>query len=114
MIGTGDGAETEFQLIKTYGETFAPYVREILKPVDGTLVVAVDGTPQTEDVDYTADYTSGVVTFESGSVPGMSDEITAGFEFDVPVRFDSDQLSINLDNFSAGQIPNIAIVEIRL
>src|SRR5690606_40500440 len=42
-IGTGDGGTTGFQLVKTYGGAFAPWTRDIVKPVAGTVVVAVDG-----------------------------------------------------------------------
>jgi uncharacterized protein (TIGR02217 family) len=65
-------------------------------------------------MDFTLDVTTGVVTFLPGSIPGIGAEVTAGFAFDVPVRFDTDQLSINLTNFAAGDIPEIPVVEVRL
>ena len=37
-----------------------------------------------------------------------------GFAFDVPVRFDTDRLPINLANFDAGEIPSIPLIEVRL
>jgi uncharacterized protein (TIGR02217 family) len=54
------------------------------------------------------------VSFLPGAIPGAAQAVTAGFEFDVPVRFDSDLLTINLDAFAAGQIPDIALVEVRV
>jgi uncharacterized protein (TIGR02217 family) len=57
---------------------------------------------------------TGIVTFAGGHVPGVGGVVTAGFEFDVPVRFDTDQLEINLAQIEAGSIPHIPIVEIRL
>jgi uncharacterized protein (TIGR02217 family) len=39
--------------------------------------------------------------------------VTAGFHFDVPARFDSDFLEVDLAAFAAGEIPSIPIVEIR-
>ncbi|WP_088348509.1 MULTISPECIES: DUF2460 domain-containing protein [Rhodomicrobium] len=112
-IGNGDGATAEFQLVKTYGSSFAPWSRAITKPVAGALLVAVDGVPQTEGVDFLCDYATGLVSFEAGAIPETGSAITAGFEFDVPVRFDTDQLSVNLDGFRHGSIPAIPVVEIR-
>jgi uncharacterized protein (TIGR02217 family) len=51
--------------------------------------------------------------FLPGAVPGMGEVVTAGFQFDVPVRFDTDALTINLAAFEAGEIPEIAVVEVR-
>ena len=113
-IGTGDGTTGSFQLVKTYGSAFAPWVRTITKPVAGSVKVAVNGTPQTEQTDYVVDTLTGTVFFQPGSIPDNGAAIAAGFEFDVPVRFDSDQLEINLQGFQAGAIPSIPIVEIRL
>lgn len=112
LIGTGDGATTAFQLKKTYGSTFSPWTREIKKPVTGTVLAAIDGVAQTEGVDFTVDTVSGIITFTTA--PGNGLAVTAGFEFDVPVRFDTDQLSINLRALNHGDIPSIPIVEIRL
>jgi uncharacterized protein (TIGR02217 family) len=113
-IGTGDGATAAFQLVKIYGLSYAPWTRDIKKPVAGTVLVAVDGTPQTEGGDFAIDTASGIVTFQLGSIPGIAAAITAGFEFDVPVRFDTDRLEISLDGFQHGSIPAIPVVEIRL
>ena len=111
-IGTGDASETDFQLVKVYGSDFAPWTREIRKPIAGTIKVALDGAEQAEGADYTLDATTGVVSFTSA--PGNGVEITAGFWFDVPARFDTDRLEVSLERFSHGEIPNIPIVEVRL
>ena len=113
-IGTGDGATASFVLAKTYGATFAPWRRTIAKPVAGTVRVAVDGAEKVEGVDFTVDTTSGAVTFAPAALPPSGTAITAGFEFDVPVRFDTDFLEIDHDAFAAGAIPSIPLVEIRL
>lgn len=113
-IGTGDGAATAFQLRKTYGAEFAPYARDIAKPVAGTVLVAVDGVAQADGEDFVLDTTSGIVTFLPGREPGEGLTVTAGFEFDVPVRFDTDELRIDLTAFEAGRIPSIPLVEIRI
>ena len=114
VIGTGDGATTVFQLVKTYGSAFAPYQRAIRKPVLGTLKVAVGGVLQAAGTWYTVDYTQGVIGFLSGHVPAPGAAITAGYEFDVPVRFDTDRIEVNLQSFAAGSIPHIPVIEVRL
>ena len=111
VLGVGDGVAATFQLVKRYGSGLRDHVRMISKPVAGSVVVAVNGTPT---ANFTVDTTVGLVTFLVGSIPGVGVEVTAGFEFDVPVRFDTDQLSINLQNFAAGDIPEIPVVEVRL
>lgn len=114
LLAIGDGLTTQFQLQKTYGGTFAPWLREITKPVTGTVRIAIDGSEQIEGSDFTVDTATGVVTFLSGSVPASGLEVRAGFEFDVPVRFDSDQLETNVTGFQHGAIPQIPIVEVRV
>lgn len=109
-LGTGTGTQAAFQLIKTYGTGLRNYARVITKPVAGSLRVAVHGV---EVTDFTVNTLTGVVTFAPGHVPGLNAPVTAGFEFDVPVRFDTDQLKINLVNFAAGDIPDIPIIEVR-
>ena len=112
-LGTGTGAQAQFRLVKTYGGAHAPYARPIAKPVGGTVRVAVDGAERTEGTHYALDATLGTVTFFAGHVPGAGAAVTAGFQFDVPVRFDTDFLEVNLTAFEAGQIPRIPILEIR-
>jgi uncharacterized protein (TIGR02217 family) len=112
-IGTGDGSMAAFPLVKRYGASFAPYLREISKPAAGTVLVAVDGVAQAEGTDFSVEAATGVVTFLPGHVPGVGAAVTAGFEFDVPVRFDTDRLDINLAAFEAGEAPAIPVVEIK-
>jgi uncharacterized protein (TIGR02217 family) len=107
-IGTGDGLATSFHLVKRYGSGLRDYVRTINKPVTGTVRAAVGGV---ETNAFTVNAATGLITFTAAPAAGAA--ITAGFAFDVPVRFDTDQLSINLQNFTAGQIPEIAIIEIK-
>ena len=113
-IGTGTGAQSTFQLVKSYGGAFASYTRTISKPVAGTLKIAVAGTLKAEGADFTLDPATGLVTFQAGAIPAGGAAVTAGFEFDVPVRFDTDKLEINLSGFASGAIPNIPILEVRL
>jgi uncharacterized protein (TIGR02217 family) len=112
-IGTGDGAQTEFPLLKTYGAAHAPYQRPIAKPVAGSVRVAVGGVEQTQGVAFSCDAATGVVTFLAGHVPGAGAAVRAGFLFDVPVRFDTDYLEVDLSAFAAGSVPRIPLVEIK-
>ena len=108
-LGSGDGETTVFQLTKTYGGQHAPYQRKIFKPVSGSVRVALDGA---ESTDFTIDETTGLITFASPPAAGVA--LTAGFQFDVPVRFDTDQLEFSLSGFEAGDIPSVPLMEIRL
>jgi uncharacterized protein (TIGR02217 family) len=112
-IGSGDGATNTFQLVKSYGSAYAPYQRPILKPVSGSVRVAVAGTEAAEGTDFSVDLTTGLVTFLAGHVPATGAAVTAGFLFDVPVRFDTDYLEVDLSAFAAGAIPKIPLVEIK-
>ena len=113
VLGAGDGAQTTFPLLKLYGAAHAPYQRPIEKPAAGSVRVAVGGVEQTEDTAFTCDTTTGVVTFLPGHVPGVGALVRAGFTFDVPVRFDTDYLEVDLSAFAAGAIPKIPLIEIK-
>lgn len=111
-VGTGNGIVAAFQLAKTYADAGGTMVRTIAKPVAGSVVVSVAGT--TVDAGhYAVDHATGLVTFAAGAIPGNGQVVRAGFEFDVPVRFDTDRIDIDLAQFSAGRIPSIPLVEIR-
>ncbi|WP_029354105.1 DUF2460 domain-containing protein [Bosea sp. 117] len=112
-VGVGNGVRAEFALTKTYGAAFAPYVRPIVKPVAGTVRVAVGGAEVAAGTAFTVDAATGLVTFLPGHAPPSGAAVTAGFQFDVPVRFDTDFLEVNLTAFEAGEIPRIPILEIR-
>jgi uncharacterized protein (TIGR02217 family) len=112
-IGEGDGGNASFQLKKTYGALHAPYARPIVKPVAGSIRVAVGGVEKAEGVDFDYDSATGLVVFRAGHLPAEGVAVTAGFLFDVPVRFDTDFLEVDLAAFAAGEIPSIPLVEIR-
>ena len=110
-LGVGDGHTKIFQLVKSYGAGLpTPYGRTIAKPVAGSVRLALGGT-EIAGAAWTCDPTTGLVSFAAAPAAGAA--VTAGFEFDVPVRFDTDYLEADLAWFEAGQIPNIPIVEIR-
>ncbi len=112
QIALGDGVRTVFQLIKTYRSGGHAYARPITKPVLGTVLIAVEQDDKTEGVDYTVDISNGTVTFNDP--PDPDTRVFAGYEFDVPVRFDSDSLLTNIASFQAGQVPDIPVRELRV
>jgi uncharacterized protein (TIGR02217 family) len=109
-IGSGDGVTTVFALTKTYISGAGRWTRAIPKPVAGTVRVALAGTELTSG--FSCDAATGLVTFDSA--PGDGVAVTAGFEFDCPVRFDADALSINLASFQAGEMASIPLIEVLL
>ena len=112
VIGTGDGVEATFVLRKGYVSGDAVYRRPVTKPVEGTVVLAVDGVALVDGVDFSIDITTGLVTFFTAPSVGVS--ISAGFEFDVPVRFDTDRIQTSAATFQAGDVPDVPIVELRV
>jgi uncharacterized protein (TIGR02217 family) len=109
-LGTGDGATREFQLRKAYADTAASHVRDIVKPVAGSVLVAVDGVAPGGG--FAVDAATGLVTFDAAPVEDAA--LTAGFLFDTPVRFDTDTLSVNLASVALGEVASIPLTEILL
>ena len=108
-IGTGNGMATSFQLVKLYTSGAQSWTRTITKPVAGTVALALNGVAQITG--WTVNTTTGVFTFAAAPAPGIA--ITAGFEFDVPVRFDTDTLDVTLDFERLGSITSIPLIEVR-
>lgn len=109
FIGTGTGSRTEWQLRKRYTSSLWGVYRDVKKPVAGTVTVSVNGTPMASG--WTVDTTTGVLTFAAAPADGAT--IRAGFEFDVPVRFDTDSLDVTLDFERLGTITSIPLIEVR-
>lgn len=109
LIGTGDGVTTTFQLAKRYASGAQSWTRAITRPVAGSVSVALNGAPQGSG--WSVDPATGLVSF--AAAPGEGVTIRAGFEFDVPVRFDSDALDVTLDIERLGSITSIPLLEIR-
>ncbi|GAA3738568.1 hypothetical protein GCM10022269_14110 [Sphingorhabdus rigui] len=105
ILGTGDAVRTAFPLIKTYGAD--GQIRRITRPVPSSVTVAVNNVAAT-GWSLTA---GGIIEFQTA--PPMGAVITAGFRFDVPVRFATDRLDFARATFGAGDMPTIALVEIR-
>ena len=95
--------------MKRYESGAQAWVRRIVKPVAGTVRVARGGVEAASG--WSVDATTGVVTF--AAAPGAGVLVTAGFEFDVPVRFDTDRLDVTWDLDRLGSIASIPLVEVR-
>ncbi|CAK0772882.1 DUF2460 domain-containing protein [Gammaproteobacteria bacterium] len=111
-IGTGTGALATFSLYKTYTQGAYTRSRKIVKPIASTVMIAVAGVTKTVTTHYTLDATTGIVTFTAGNIPTTGQAVTAGFEFDVPCRFDTDELSINLDYYTSGAA-SVLLIELK-
>lgn len=107
-IGTGNGSRSSFQLTKRYGASFDPYFRPISRPVSGSVKVAVAGVELLSG--WTVDNATGIIGFTVPPANGAA--VTAGFLFDVPVRFDTDRLDVELTSFDGAEAPSIPLVEI--
>jgi uncharacterized protein (TIGR02217 family) len=112
VIGVGDAIAKYFYLSKTYGSGASAYIRPITKSVVGTVKIAVAGIVKIEGQHFTIDHALGRIYFPPSHLPAVGQTITAGFEFDVPVRFDTDRLDIDMASFEAGEIPSIPLIEI--
>lgn len=110
-LGDGDGVTATFQLTKTYGDAAASWRRTIARPVSGSLLVSVDGMPLPREA-FVLDATTGRVTLIGNALPAVGQVLRAGFEFDVPVRFDIDRIDVDLAHVQAGRIATIPLVEI--
>lgn len=112
VIGVGDGTRTVFELSKTYRSGEQTYTRRIAKPVAGTVIVAVARDPKVEGVEFVVDTQTGEIRFSVPPDVGVT--VYAGFEFDVPVRFDTDRIMTSIASFQAGDIPDVPVVEVRI
>ena len=111
LIGRGDGRTVRFALSKLYRSGEASYRRPIAKPVAGTVKLALGDVELVEGTDFSVDLTTGEVTL--AVAPMMDAPVTAGFEFDVPVRFDTDRIAVSVASFEAGEVPQVPVVEVR-
>lgn len=111
-IGTGDGVEDTYRLIKSYTDTVNTHNRAISHPISGTVTIYVNAVAQTETTHYVLNYQTGFFVFTGGNIPANGHAITADFQFDVPVRFDSDHLKISMRESGLGEIPPITITEV--
>lgn len=109
-LGEGDDLTVDFQLVKIYASGGQTLTRKITKPVDGSVSVFIDDVEQGESL-WSLDTTTGIITLDSA--PSSGETVTATFEFDIPMRFDTDYLPINLANYQA-RAADVPVVEIRI
>lgn len=109
IIGTGNGVATTFQLSKTYNDTLIQTTRVITRPVANTTRIFLNNVEQLSG--WTVNTTTGIVTFTAPV--GNTVVVKASFQFDIPARFDTDSLRINIQNFNGYIGESINIVEIR-
>lgn len=107
QLGTGDGIRTRFNLIKNYDAGDRAQQRRITRPRAGSVLAAVNGVA----VSNWQLGALGEIIFETAPANGAA--ISAGFRFDVPVRFASDQIEINRYSFGAGETPSVPLIEIK-
>lgn len=107
LLGTGDGVQTDFALVKSYGNGPDAPLRRITRPVAGTVMVSIDGTA----VPGWTLASGGIVSF--ASPPASGAQVRAGFAFDVPVRFGEDRLEVSRATFLAGEITTVPLIEVR-
>ncbi len=107
-IGTGNGGATRFALVKSYGEQGSLQVRRITRPVIGSVLIAVDGALRSSGWTL-AD--GGNIDFDTAPAAGAV--ITAGYLFDVPVRFATDRIDVSIAGWRAGELPSVPLVEVR-
>jgi uncharacterized protein (TIGR02217 family) len=110
LLGTTNGVQTSFVLTKHYTSGGASETRRITKPVASSVTVYLAGVRQTSGL--SVDLASGTVTFSSPPASGKA--VTADFEFDVPVRFDTDRLSSTLEAYGVHSWLDIPLVEVRV
>lgn len=108
LIAMGDGQKNKFQIIKTYTSGGFSTVRQIKKPVSGTIKVYLDSV-QAEG--WVCDYTTGIVTFTTPPESGKGIYCTG--EFDVPVRFDTDEMNVGIQAGDYFNWTSIPLVELR-
>ena len=96
----------QYQMVKRYASESVVYERDIIKPVDGSVKLYEDSILQTSG--WSIDTATGIIT------TSLSGTLTVDCEFDVPVRFDTDEMAISMDSFNAGSWGSIPLIEVRV
>ena len=109
-LGAGDGMTKTFQLVKSYISGAGSETRTITKPVLGTFVPYLGGVKQTSG--WSVNTATGLLSFVLAPAQGVA--VTADFEFDVPVRFDTDSMAVSIEQFDLHQWSDIPVIEIRV
>jgi uncharacterized protein (TIGR02217 family) len=112
LVGTGNGATLNFDIIKTYGDDVRPFYRPIKRPIESSFVVKVNNVVVSDTL-WSINETTGVLSFSGGSAPANGHAVTVTGEFNIPVMFTADALDIQMELWNVGSIPNIPIMEVR-
>lgn len=108
LLGVGDGVTQSFQLVKHYGDDGASYARDISRPVPGSILVSLDNVPQTSGWSLES---LGRVFFSVAPPSGV--QVRAGFEFLIPVRFDTDFLETSIESYEGYNATSVPLIEMR-
>jgi uncharacterized protein (TIGR02217 family) len=111
LLGTGDGVNRDFQCVKIYADDVLPFTRPITRPIESTMTVYVN------DVAVPGSHwsllTGGIVRFTLANTPVAAATVKVSGEFNIPCRFMSDTLEVEMEVWNAGGIPSIPIMEVR-
>jgi uncharacterized protein (TIGR02217 family) len=110
ILGTGNGVNKNFQLIKKYGDAGNVFNRKITKPISDKIQIMLAGIPVSGS-SFSVNDSTGIIQFNTSPANGV--EVSANFEFDVEVRFDNDFLAIKTDDFNKSTIDKITMVEVK-
>lgn len=107
-LGNAPSGTTAVQLVRTY-DPFggSSYQRTVTKPVAGTVTVYQNGVAKAGSVDTSTGLFTPSTSWSAGQ------PLTADFEYDIPMRFDSDNLPFNYENFRAlsGEAAIVEVLE---
>ena len=109
VIAVAQSSVSEYQLTKTYNTGLASSVRPIYKPIPGSVYIYVNGK---RSLTCNVDHTTGIIKFHKRLKNNAV--ISADFEFDVPVRFDSDSISTSIDDYGVYSLQELPLVEVFL
>ena len=112
QITQGDGRTVRFQLVKNYRSGATSYARPLTKIVKDSVRAGIGGVEMFPGTHFEVNHNTGMITFAEPPEPGA--EVTAGYEFDVPVRFDTDRVAVSVASFQAGEVPHIPVIEVRI
>lgn len=110
-IGTGDGSNRTFPIVKTYDDDVLSFARPIKRPIESTLTVYVNGAAVPDS--HWSLQSGGVILFGVTHAPVAASSVAISGEFDIPVMFMTDKLDISMELWNAGSIPSIPIMEVR-
>jgi uncharacterized protein (TIGR02217 family) len=112
-IGTGDGVTTVYPIFKRYGSSTTEYQRRIVKPIANTVAVRVNNVLQTLNTHYTLDANKGIITFDNTAIPASTHPVVVSCDFDIPARFDIDEMRSVHDGWQTESWGAIPIVELK-